>query len=185
MRDITKIGGSIYDQLEPLVYELIAKKVKDAEAILEIGCGDCRLTSFLAQRTGHDLVGIDITDEKFPKAKENAQHLGIANLVNYIKGNAERLSLFLTKKFDAVISMYVLHELERPLKVLEEAKRVLKENGKIIIVDFPKGSIAEDIWDEKYYTPKEVETLLKKAGFKQIKIEFLTGQELVLATGSA
>jgi ubiquinone/menaquinone biosynthesis C-methylase UbiE len=179
------VKESIYDQLEPLIYELITKKVKDAEVILEVGCGNCRLTNFLAQRTGHGVVGIDITDEGFIRGREDAEKLGIVGLVRYMKGDAENLSFLPVRKFDAVVSMYVLHELEQPLRVLREVKKVLRNGGKVIVVDFPKGSIAQNIWGEKYYTPQEIENLFKEAGFNQLKIEFLAGQELVFVTGSS
>jgi hypothetical protein len=66
--------------------------------------------------------------------------------------------------------------------VLKEIRKVLRVHGSIIMIDFPKGSIAEEIWYEKFYSPKEMALFLKKSRFKNINLEFLGGRELVYLT---
>ncbi|KYK38120.1 MAG: hypothetical protein AYK18_08065 [Theionarchaea archaeon DG-70] len=171
-----------YNRLEPTVFKIIAQRIKGVKRILEIGCGDCRLVNFLAQHAGCEAIGVDISDADFIRGKRESRRLQLSHLVDCIQGNAEHLSSFLTEEFDACISIYVLHELKNPLMVLKEIRKVLKEQGEIIIIDFPKDSVAEDIWYEKYYTPKEMALLLKKSRFKNINLKFLGSQELVYLT---
>ncbi len=178
-------GSNIYDRLEPEVYEAIAQRLRSSESILEIGCGDCRLVNLLAQKTGNRVLGIDIAGTEFPEAKEIAKKLGVSHLVNCIKGDAENLSSLFSQKFEATVSMYVLHELEKPAKVLKEAKKVLKGGGEIILVDFLKGSTAEKIWAEDYYTPEEIQSLLEEAEFEKIRIELFGERDLALVSGEA
>ena len=176
------MNEDFYKRLEPAVLQIIAQKLNGAKKVLEIGCGDCRLVNFLVQHTGCEAIGVDISDADFAKGRRESRRLHLSYLVDCIKGNAEHLSSFLTEEFDTCISKYVLHELKNPSMVLREIRKVLKEHGSIIMIDFPKGSIAEDIWYEKFYSPKEMALLLKKARFKNVNIEFLGGKELVYLT---
>jgi len=176
------MNKDFYDRLEPAVFKRIAERIRGVEKVLEIGCGDCRLVNYLAQHAGCEMVGIDINDTDFAKGQRETKRLRLSNLVSYVKGNAEHLSSFLRDKFDVCISMYVLHELKNPSTVLKEIREVLKQHGKIIMIDFPKDSIAEDIWCEEYYPPKKMALLLRKSQFKNINLEFMGGKELVFAT---
>ena len=170
------MDNDFYDQLEPKVFKAIAERIKGSGRTLEIGCGDCRLANYLVKNTGCNVVAVDI--------KEESRELKGNSLVKYIRGDAEFLSSFLKDKFDICVSLYVLHELKNPLNVLEEAKKILKQKGKIIMIDFPKGSIADKLYDENFYTPSEMKSLLKKSGFKNVHIEFLTGKELAYLIGT-
>lgn len=176
------MNNNFYDDLKPTVFNKIAQRINGAKRVLEIGCGDCRLVNFIALHTGCETIGVDISDADFTKGKRESRRLQLSHLVSCIKGNAEHLSSFLTDEFDVCISFYVLHELKNPSAVLKEVRKVLKQHGKIIVIDFPKGSIAEDIWYEKLYSPRKMALLLRKSRFKNIKVEFLGGKELVYLT---
>ncbi len=171
-----------YNRLEPIVFKIIAQRINSVKKVLEIGCGDCRLVNFLAQHIGCEAIGVDISDTDFAKGKREGRRLHLSHLVDCIKGNAEHLSSFLTEEFDVCISMYVLHELKNPSIVLKEIRKVLKKHGSIIMIDFPKGSIAEDIWYEKFYSPKGMALLLRKSCFRNVNLKFLGGKELVYLT---
>jgi ubiquinone/menaquinone biosynthesis C-methylase UbiE len=178
-----KMTEDFYDRLEPKVFKMVAERIKGSKRIIELGCGNCKLANSLAKKIGCTVVGVDITAAGFSKGKRESRRLKLSHLVNCIKGNAEYLSSFLTEKFDVCISLYVLHELENPLKVLKEVRKVLKQNGEIILIDFPKDSIAEDKWYEKFYPPNKMALFLKKSHFKNVNIEFLGGKELVYLIG--
>lgn len=177
------MSKDFYDRLEPMVFKMVAQRIEGVKRVLEIGCGDCRLANFLAHHTGCEMVGIDISEADFTKGKKESRKLKVPHLVNCIKGNAENLSSLLEGKFDICVSLYVLHELEKPLKVLKEAKKILKRKGQIIVIDFPKGSVAEELYDEDYYISREMKSFLQKSGFKYVNIEFLIDKELVYLTG--
>lgn len=176
---------NIYDRLEPAVYEKLALRLERSKNIVEIGCGDCRLVTFLAQKTGKRVIGIDIAGTEFAEAREVAKRLGVSHLVDCIKADAYNLSSLLREKFEAAVCMYVLHELKKPVEALRQAKGVLEDGGEIIVVDFIKDSTAEKIWGEDYYAPEEIQSLLEEAGFQEIGIEFFGDAELALVSGKA
>lgn len=174
---------TIYDEIENRLYEMITQRVKNSEYILDVGCGDCQLVNKLARETKSKVIGIDIHDFGFAKGRNEAKRLGVSDLVKCIKGDAQFLTSVFDEKFDVAISVYALHEYKKPVKILKEVNRALKPRGKIFIIDFIKGSTAERLWSERYYTPNQIKDLLKKSSFNDIETEFPEKKELVFIQG--
>ncbi len=162
-----------YDQLEPETYQRIAEAIGEANPVLDIGCGEGKLANFLATTLGKEVRGIDISDFKLVKAREEARAQGVSHLVQFMEGDATHLNTIADQSFGAIVNVYTLHELEHPFKALEELRRVLGAGGKLVMVDFIKGGKAEKIWGERYYTPQEIESMLQEAGFSEVAMGFV------------
>lgn len=162
-----------YGKLEPNIYAKIVQAIQHATPILDVGCGDGRLVNFLALKLGKKIFGVDVSDAGFNRAMEEAKLKNISRVAKYIKNDGSHLDMFKDEFFGGVVSVYSLHEFENSLAVLMEIRRVLKNDGKTVIVDFIKGGEAEKLWGEKYYTPAEVKSMLEVAGFKKVKTSFL------------
>jgi len=52
---------------------------------------------------------------------------------------------------------------------LKEANRILRPGGEILIVDFPRGSLAQRLWNEDDYDPNEVACTLQQGGFNEVR----------------
>lgn len=50
---------------------------------------------------------------------------------------------------------------------------MLKPCGKVVTVDFVEGGDADRLWGESYYTPRDVQSMLKDSGFKEAKTSFV------------
>jgi len=94
--------------------------------MLEIGCGDGRLSSLLANKV-KSLTAIDPD-----KAMINLACKEISG-VDFRVGYGERLE-FNDKTYDIVLFSYSLHH-QDCVKALDEAKRVLRDNGIILIIE--------------------------------------------------
>lgn len=162
-----------YDQLELESYQKIAEAIGEANPILDVGCGDGELVNFLAATMGRQVQGIDVSSTKLVKAREAAKARGISQLVRFIEGDASHLDFLADESFGAVVSVYTLHELDDHHKALKELWRVLRAKGKFVLVDFVKGGKAERLWGERYYTPQEIESMLRGAGFGEVATEFV------------
>ena len=162
-----------YDELEPENYQKIAEAIGDANPVLDVGCGEGKLASFLATRLGKEVHGIDISDSKLARAREAAKGEGVSNLVQFVNADASRLGFLADKSFAAIVSIYTLHELENPRKALQELTRVLADGGRFIVVDFTRGGKAERLWGERYYTTEEIKSMLQEAGFTEVAMEFV------------
>ena len=98
----------------------LAKKI---ENILDLGCGDGSRLSLLSKNG----TGIDISEKAISLAKKKFPKL------NFVVGNLEKLP-FKDESFDLVYSAYVFEHLENPVNVLSEAKRVLNNDGNLVII---------------------------------------------------
>jgi ubiquinone/menaquinone biosynthesis C-methylase UbiE len=116
------------DHLEPdraVRYEKMKRFIGDVqnEKVLDVGCGDGQFLNILACE---DKYGLDISSFNIEIAK---QHKDII----LIQGDAESLP-YADKFFDVVICADVLEHVLKPEKVVEEIRRVLKDDGKLFIV---------------------------------------------------
>jgi ubiquinone/menaquinone biosynthesis C-methylase UbiE len=94
--------------------------------MLEIGCGDGRLSSLLAKKV-RNLTAIDPD-----KAMINLARRDI-NGVDFRVGHGESLE-FNDKSYDIIVFSYSLHH-QDCVKALDEAKRVLRDKGIILIIE--------------------------------------------------
>jgi ubiquinone/menaquinone biosynthesis C-methylase UbiE len=104
--------------------------------VLDIGTGSGRLAIELAKAKGCDfeIVGLDVSPDMLARAMENTRQAGVDRKVRYILANAADLP-FPSGSFDLVVSYASLHHWFDPVKVLNEAQRVMREKGGLIIRD--------------------------------------------------
>lgn len=179
----SKDEETIYDRIKPQIHRIIAHRIQASDTVLDIGCGDCQFVNLLAKHAKSKVIGIDIDRQKLADGLEEAVKLGVADRVKCLAVDAHSLPKAFSEEFDVGVSIYALHEYENPIRVLLEVNRALKPAGKIILVDYLKGSTAEKLWSERYYTPKQIKSLLKKARFRNIETEYPEGKELIFIQG--
>jgi len=126
------------------------------ERVLDVGCGRGLLTVGAARRlTSGRVVGVDvwlrgaITGNSAESVLKNAKAEGVAERVEVKEGDARNLP-FENGVFDAVVSNFVVHELQKREdreQIMREMARVLKPGGKIALVDFVfTDECVEDLW---------------------------------------
>ena len=91
---------------------------------------------------------------------------------NYIQFNLEKKNN-LNKKFDNIIIFNVLEHIHNDLKAIQELKKILNKNGKLIISTPFIYRYHEAPEDYKRYTTSYFERLLKEMNFKIIKSKYL------------
>ena len=102
--------------------------------ILDVGCGTGSHLE-LYQRYKCDLFGIDLSPSMLSVARERLGDTAQLDL-----GNATEMP-YEDDKFDLVISMLSLHEMSPDTRsaVIGEIKRVLKSDGRLLLIDFHPG----------------------------------------------
>jgi len=94
--------------------------------LLEIGVGN---GSHLQSYKAHKITGIDTSSNMLEIAKRQA-----GEQIELLQMNGEEL-LFQDQVFDYVVLSHVIAVVDNPEKLLEEAYRVLKPNGRIFILN--------------------------------------------------
>ena len=116
-------GGRLIDRREKQAVLDALGPVEDKK-ILEIACGTGRFTAMLAER-GAEIVGLDISGPMLQQGRERAQSAGVADRLEYMRGDAGRLP-FPDDHFDAVFAMRFFHLADTPEAFLQEMCRVSK-----------------------------------------------------------
>ena len=99
--------------------------LKGDEKILDIGCGDGKITRYLAKKLPRgEAIGIDISPNMFRQAKKD--HDNIKNLY-FFRKSADNFSF--EKKFDLIFSFACLHWVKQQEMVLKCVKSSLKKGG--------------------------------------------------------
>lgn len=154
---------------------------------LDVGCASGFMISEIAQsypKTRY--FGIDIYDKAITFARKNYPD------IKFQVASAQKLP-FKRNSFDLVLFYETIEHVEQPLKCLEEIKRILKDNGTLIltmdsgsflfrVVWFIWENTKGRVWQEAHLHPfhhQELESLIKKAGFKvRQKIFSFLGMEV-------
>jgi ubiquinone/menaquinone biosynthesis C-methylase UbiE len=153
-------GGRLIDRREKEAVLNALGPVEDRE-ILEIACGTGRFTAMLAER-GADIVGLDISGPMLKQGRERAQSAGVAENLEYMRGDAARLP-FPDDHFDTVFAMRFFHLADDPETFLTEMRRVSREQ---ILFDTFNGLSTRSLYNwalpmgSRLYSDEEVKRLL-------------------------
>jgi SAM-dependent methyltransferase len=102
---------------------------------LDAGCGPGGMALLLARRApGLSVLGIDVSPRMVAEAGRAAREAGLAGRARFLVGDSKRLGLE-SERFDLVLSNSVLHHLSAPLPALNEAARVLRPGGALLLRD--------------------------------------------------
>ncbi len=176
---ISELPEDFYARIKDRLQERIARELRFAGRVLDVGCGSCELARFLAKKNRQHVIGVDISDGGFANNRLRGE------TVECHKADAKELDFLQEGSVHAVVSLYALHEMHKPVAVLKEANRVLRGGGEVLVVDFPRGSLAERLWNEHYYTAQELEDMLKAAGFAAIRASLIESGQLLWVTASS
>ncbi len=128
-----RLGKTRQGQLEYLTtMEYIHRYAKNDAKILEIGAGTGRYSITLAKE-GYDVCAVELVEHNLAVLNENSR--GLENL-HAFQGDALDLSRFEEGTFDITLvfgPMYHLYDKKDVHKAIDEAIRVTKENGVILV----------------------------------------------------
>jgi len=158
--------------------EIVSKKLKITDKILDVGCGEGFIVNCLAKKLNRKIVGLDVSIAGFSKAHNRCKKFEVCDLVECIRGDAHNMEMFQDGEFDAITIIYTLHHMNNPEIVLEEVKRILKPRGRIIIVEY---IIRKRKSKCHKFVKEEVNKMLENAGFRDIIIQKLE-EDLILNT---
>ena len=145
--DWDRIRGLYIDESEVEARLLELLPPGEADDLLDIGTGTGRILEVLGPRVKHAL-GVDFSPEMLTVARANLERSGLRNSQVRL-GDMYQLPLP-DRSFDRITLHQVLHFAERPQAVLNEAARVLRPGGQVLLVDFAKHGL-EDLREHHHH----------------------------------
>lgn len=151
---------------------------EEGERILDVACGAGTLSLKIGQR-GCRVHGIDLSEGAINSAKLLSKTERLP--CDFEVGNAEDLP-YPDGYFDKVVFSSSLEHIEDDMKALQEACRVLKPKGKVILTtDSLNYAISDELKERhrtiayvvNYYTPQKLEERFENSGFKMNRYKYL------------
>lgn len=150
-------------------------------ALLDVGTGTGRMAEIFAARAQH-VTALDKSPEMLRIARTRLQSLP-AGKVDLVQGDFTALP-FAEAAFDTLLFHQVLHYAQAPDVVLGEAARVVREGGRIAVVDFAAHDREELRSAHAHarlgFSDEQMRALLNDAGFAADLPVSLPGEQLTV-----
>jgi len=163
--------------------------LKAGSLLLDAGCGEGGVATYLASKYQFQIRGIDLLDFSIENANEKRARLGLEKRVEFRIGDYENMD-FPDGMFDGVYTMETLVHATDHQKTLREFHRVLKPSGKLVLFEYsmcPLENIplalrrtVETVIQESsmhslpYFVHERFPEIVEKAGFRNITVENIT-----------
>ncbi len=176
------------------------------------GTGDIAFRLLEASTGGTRSVICDISGEMLRVGEKRAREKGLADRLTFVQGNAEALP-FPDNSFDAYTIAFGIRNVTHIDVALREARRVLKRGGRFMCLEFSKVEmpVLDKVYDlfsfniiprlgeltagdresyqylvesiRKFPPQEEFVTMIKEAGFEQVKYRNLSGGIAAMHSG--
>jgi ArsR family transcriptional regulator len=168
----------------------LALRMTPAIDIADLGAGEGLISQLLAHRA-RQVWCIDNSPRMVEVGTDLAQKNGLANLT-YKLGDIENVPLP-EKSVDLAILSQALHHAQHPQAAVDEAFRVLRPGGQLLVLDLNEHTFekARELYADVWLGFKEsaLHTFLKKAGFAKVEVTMVAREpvepyfETLLASG--
>ncbi len=148
-------------------------QLKEDMSAAEFGCGSASLAVLLAKMLNKGRVyALDIQEEKLSAVKGKLSQQKINNIITILCDlESENGSTLQENSLDVVLIPNLLFQAENKYAIIKEAKRVVKKDGQILIIDWLKKG---PFGPEKIVKPEEIKTIASELGLS-IKKEIVLG----------
>jgi trans-aconitate methyltransferase len=168
--------------------QLSSLTLEGSERILDVGCGDGKITAAIAARVPRgSVLGVDPSRDMIAFA---SSHFGPPAHVNLRFEVADARQLPCREEFDLVVSFNALHWVPEQAKALESIRAVLKPAGRALLRLVPQGPrkcLEEAIEEVRqrprwagyfggfrapwvHFPPEDYRALAERCGFKVLRL---------------
>jgi len=127
--------------------------------VADFGCGSGGWAIPLAKKVKW-VFAIDIQPEPLSALRSRMKMEKVFN-IDPLRGNVEGRTTLLSESCDLILMTNLLFQVDDVKKVFEEAKRVLRERGKILVVDWKEKT---EVGPEKRVSVEKIKEIAKEVG---------------------
>lgn len=131
--DFTSLSLEEIENMLDCDREACTNALGEVAKVLDMGTGSGMTAVLLARRDVH-VVAVDSSEDKLAEALANAFSASCEGNIEFIKANVRKLP-FSDGEFDGVIAYNLMHHLRDYEKAIEEAARVVKPGGKVVLAE--------------------------------------------------
>jgi len=146
--------------------------------IADLGAGEGLISQLLANRA-ESVVCIDNSPKMIEFGSELAKKNGFTNL-SYKLGDIENVPLP-DQSVDLAFLSQALHHAQHPQAAVDEASRILKTGGQIVIIDLLEHQFekARELYADRWlgFSENALYQMLKSGGFQQAKVNVVSREE--------
>jgi ArsR family transcriptional regulator len=139
--------------------------------IADLGAGEGAFSLLLAQRASK-VIAVDTSEKMLDVGREQASRVGVAN-IEFRIGDMEEVPIE-DASVDLVFFSQSLHHALHPERALQEACRILRPGGRIVILDLLKHRFEEarELYADEWlgFSEAEMQAMLTKACFQELQI---------------
>ena len=174
----SRLNRSRHGQLEYVTtMNYIQRYAKQGAKILEIGAGTGRYSIALAKE-GYEVTAVELVESNLEVLRKNS--IGIQGIISH-QGDALNLGRFADNEFDVTLvfgPMYHLYDKDEVQKAIEEAVRVTKSGGAILVAFLSVYAILFDNYLNGSFAAGVAENFDDSYNVKHFEEQLFTGYDI-------
>jgi len=162
---------------------LDALQLKPGMAVGDVGAGTGYMSLKMARRVGPSgkVYAEDVQPEMLRRLRRNAAEAKLANVQTVLGSEAD--PKLPANTLDLILLVDVYHEFSQPQKMLRKMREALKDNGRLVLLEYRKEDSSIPIRPEHKMSVQEVKLEVEAEGFHLSQvIETLPRQHILILT---
>lgn len=117
--------------------KIFRKYLKDGDTAVDLGCGSGYFTIPMARMVGPAgrVIAVDLQEKMLSKVRKKADRAQLTERIVFHQCAPQQIGW--QSQADFILAFYMFHETPDPAAFLEEIKKILAEDGKLLIVEPP------------------------------------------------
>ena len=125
--------------------KIVGPYIKKGDTVIDIGCGPGFFSIEMAKLVGKNgkVIAVDLQEKMIAHVKKKADKHAMQDRMEFRQCDANAIGL--NRKADFILAYYMVHETPSQLHFMEEARGMLKDGGKMLVVE-PKMHVSKSIF---------------------------------------
>ena len=157
--------------------------LKGSETIMDAGCGDGHIAIKLIEEyiDSGTVYAVDVYDASIEDMEKYKLENSVDNLINIEADITQGISEIDDETFDVILTVNVFHGFTASRKIdeaIDEFSRLIKNDGKIAIMDYKKWDVPKGPPTQVRSSPEELEEYFAKHGLKMTYLNEEIGEDI-------